>query len=68
MCVFLCLGKGVISFEELCELGAKFMGEEEEDVEKVREELREAFRLYDKEGKLQLNNFIASLISPSLLY
>jgi len=27
------------------------MGEEEEDVEKVREELREAFRLYDKEGK-----------------
>ena len=30
------------------------MGEEEEDLEKVREELREAFRLYDKEGKLGL--------------
>lgn len=27
------------------------MGEEEEDVEKVRDELREAFRLYDREGK-----------------
>ncbi|XKL63390.1 hypothetical protein PGB90_005754 [Kerria lacca] len=43
-------GNGTLTFEELCELGAKFMGEEEEDLDKVREELREAFRLYDKEG------------------
>ncbi|XP_065211040.1 troponin C, isoallergen Bla g 6.0101-like isoform X2 [Planococcus citri] len=43
-------GKGTLTFEELCELGVKFMGEEEEDLDKMRDELREAFRLYDREG------------------
>lgn len=30
------------------------MGEEEEDLDKVKVELREAFRLYDKEGKCEI--------------
>lgn len=51
-------GKGTLNFEELCELGAKFMGEEEEDLEKVRDELREAFRLYDKEGMFLYVNYV----------
>lgn len=49
---FLIIGNGTLTFDELCELGTRFMGEEEEDLDKVREELREAFRLYDREGKL----------------
>lgn len=49
---FMIIGNGTLTFDELCELGTRFMGEEEEDLDKVREELREAFRLYDREGKL----------------
>lgn len=41
---------GELDFEEFALLASRFV-EVEEDVEAVTAELREAFRLYDKEGK-----------------
>ncbi|KAF7277939.1 troponin C, isoallergen Bla g 6.0101-like isoform X1 [Rhynchophorus ferrugineus] len=43
-------GNGVMSFEEFAHLAARFLVEEEEDVEAILRELKDAFRLYDKEG------------------
>jgi len=40
---------GRLEFEEFITLAAKFIIEE--DAEAMEKELREAFRLYDKEGK-----------------
>ena len=42
-------GSGYLEFEEFCQLSAKFLVEEDE--ESMKKELREAFRIYDKEGK-----------------
>jgi len=41
-------GSGELDFEEFAGLAAKFMVEE--DAEAMQHELKEAFRLYDKEG------------------
>jgi calmodulin len=38
-----------LEFEEFCMLSSRFLVEEE-DPEAMRQELKEAFRLYDKEG------------------
>ncbi|XP_023016538.1 troponin C, isoallergen Bla g 6.0101 [Leptinotarsa decemlineata] len=43
-------GNGVMSFEEFAHLAARFLVEEEEDTEAILRELKDAFRLYDKEG------------------
>lgn len=43
-------GSGELEFPEFCQLAAKFLTEEEEDQEAMITELREAFRMYDKEG------------------
>ncbi|XP_077285338.1 troponin C, isoallergen Bla g 6.0101-like isoform X1 [Arctopsyche grandis] len=43
-------GSGELEFPEFCQLAAKFLTEEEEDQEAMVKELREAFRMYDKEG------------------
>ncbi|CAB3368217.1 troponin C, isoallergen Bla g 6.0101-like [Cloeon dipterum] len=43
-------GSGQLEFEEFCLMSSRFLGAEEEDPEAMRQELREAFRLYDKEG------------------
>ncbi|XP_060529846.1 troponin C, isoallergen Bla g 6.0101-like [Cylas formicarius] len=43
-------GNGVMSFEEFAHLAARFVVEEEEDVEAILRELKDAFRLYDKDG------------------
>eukprot|EP00092_Neocalanus_flemingeri_P020573 GFUD01022288.1.p1 GENE.GFUD01022288.1~~GFUD01022288.1.p1 ORF type:complete len:167 (-),score=67.91 GFUD01022288.1:202-702(-) len=40
---------GKFTFLQFCEVSAKFMVED--DVEQMREELKEAFRIYDKEGQ-----------------
>lgn len=40
-----------MSFEEFAHLAARFLVEEEEDVEAILRELKDAFRLYDKEGE-----------------
>jgi Ca2+-binding EF-hand superfamily protein len=49
---------GRLEFEEFITLAAKFIIEE--DAEAMEKELREAFRLYDKEG--MLSGFIADII------
>ncbi|KAK8381296.1 hypothetical protein O3P69_018406 [Scylla paramamosain] len=41
-------GSGELEFEEFVELAAKFLIEEDEEA--LKEELREAFRIYDKGG------------------
>lgn len=41
-------GSGELEFEEFVQLAARFMVEE--DAEAMQQELKEAFRLYDKEG------------------
>lgn len=43
-------GSGQLEFDEFLTLTARFLVEE--DAEAMQEELREAFRLYDKEGQL----------------
>ncbi|XP_026724643.1 troponin C-like [Trichoplusia ni] len=42
-------GTGQLEFSDFCSLAAKFLTEEEDD-EAMQKELREAFRLYDREG------------------
>ena len=41
-----------MEFGEFCQLAAKFLVEEDE--EGLKKELKEAFRIYDKEGTLRL--------------
>ncbi|KAJ8981984.1 hypothetical protein NQ317_013636 [Molorchus minor] len=55
-------GNGVMSFEEFANLAARFLLEEEEDTEAILRELKDAFRLYDKEGKAIMH------VSPRLGY
>lgn len=43
------IGSGQLEFEEFCILASRFLIEE--DAEAIQKELREAFRLYDKEGE-----------------
>merc|ERR1719260_335365 len=40
---------GKFSFNQFCQVAAKFMIEDDE--EQMKEELKEAFRIYDKEGQ-----------------
>merc|ERR1719510_1227196 len=41
-------GSGLLEFGEFCQLAAKFLIEEDEEA--LKKELKEAFRIYDKEG------------------
>ena len=41
-------GSGLLEFGEFCQLSARFLIEE--DDEALKKELKEAFRIYDKEG------------------
>merc|ERR1712128_195665 len=41
-------GSGLLEFGEFCQLAAKFLVEE--DDESLKKELKEAFRIYDREG------------------
>lgn len=43
-------GNGEMSFDEFAHLAARFLVEEDEDTEAILKELKDAFRLYDKEG------------------
>jgi Ca2+-binding EF-hand superfamily protein len=47
---------GRLEFEEFITLAAKFIIEE--DAEAMEKELREAFRLYDKEGKFTVSLWV----------
>ena len=53
------LGSGLLEFGEFCQLAAKFLVEEDE--EGLKKELKEAFRIYDKEG-----NVMTTLVSTKL--
>jgi len=47
-------GSGLLEFEEFAQLAAKFLLEE--DLTELKKELREAFRIYDKEGVGYITN------------
>ena len=49
-------GSGELEFPEFIQLAAKFLVEEDE--EEMRWELKEAFRLYDKQGKNQMTSTV----------
>lgn len=55
-------GSGELEFEEFCTLAARFLVEE--DSEAMQQELREAFRLYDKEG----NGYITTDVFRDILH
>lgn len=52
------MNQGYLEFEEFCQLSAKFLVEEDE--ESMKSELKEAFRIYDKEGDQDLMDNKAS--------
>jgi len=47
-------GSGLLEFEEFAQLAAKFLLEE--DLVEMKKELKEAFRIYDKEGLGYITN------------
>merc|ERR1711983_430328 len=53
-------GSGLLEFGEFCQLAAKFLVEEDEEA--LKKELKEAFRIYDKEG----NGYISTEILKEL--
>ncbi|XP_012273172.1 troponin C [Orussus abietinus] len=54
---------GSMNYEEFCQLAAKFL-EEDQDTEAIQQELREAFRLYDREG----NGYITTDVFRDILH
>jgi len=61
-------GSGEIEFGEFCQLCAKFLVEDP-DVETLKRELKDAFRIYDKEGQgfittETLRGLISELLAP----
>ncbi|CAL7951883.1 unnamed protein product [Xylocopa violacea] len=54
---------GEINFQEFCSLASQFM-EEDTDTEAMQQELREAFRLYDREG----NGYITTDVFRDILH
>jgi len=54
-------GSGELEFEEFITLASRFMVEE--DAEAMQQELKEAFRLYDKEG----NGYISTSVLKEIL-
>merc|ERR1711937_86824 len=61
-------GSGEIEFGEFCQLCAKFLVEDP-DIETMKRELKDAFRIYDKEGQGfitmdVLRGLIAELLAP----
>lgn len=52
-----------MSFQDFCGLASRFM-EEDTDTEAMQQELREAFRLYDKEG----NGYITTDVFRDILH
>lgn len=47
--LFAVLGNGRVNFDGFCRIAGRFMEEEDEQV--MQHELKEAFRMYDKEGE-----------------
>merc|ERR1719315_892558 len=60
-------GSGQIEFEEFLVLAKKFMTEDEdEDAGELEKELKEAFRLYDKEGQGYITTDVLKTILAEL--
>ncbi|KAK0085123.1 hypothetical protein PV325_005743 [Microctonus aethiopoides] len=55
-------GSGELKYEDFCQVASKFM-EEDVDVEALKVELKEAFRLYDREG----NGYITTDVFREIL-
>ncbi len=55
-------GSGYLEFQEFCQLSAKFLVEEDE--ESMKKELKEAFRIYDKDG----NGYIPTSALKEILH
>ena len=49
-------GSGLLEFGEFCQLAAKFLVEEDEEA--LKKELKEAFRIYDKEGMTSIRHYL----------
>ncbi len=47
--IFSPTGSGLLEFGEFCQLAARFLVEEDEEA--LKKELKEAFRIYDKQGQ-----------------
>ena len=58
-------GSGYLEFEEFCQLSAKFLVEEDE--ESMKKELKEAFRIYDKEGRWKFGCFLRTVKMQTFL-
>ena len=56
-------GRKEIRFDTFCSLASRFL-EDDADTEAVQSELREAFRLYDKEG----NGYITTEVFRDILH
>ncbi|CAD1472615.1 unnamed protein product, partial [Heterotrigona itama] len=54
-------GTGKVNFDGFCKIAGRFL--EEEDAEAMQEELKEAFRLYDREG----NGYITTATLKEIL-
>lgn len=54
----------MLEFGEFCQLAAKFLVEEDEEA--LKKELKEAFRIYDKEGKKLI--FLKSKIAVDIVF
>jgi len=54
----------LLEFGEFCQLAAKFLVEEDEEA--LKKELKEAFRIYDKEGKKLI--FLKSKIAVDIVF
>lgn len=62
------LGSGELEFEEFVTLAAGFLTEDEpEDVEAMQAELKEAFRLYDKEGSIDILMILHKKINKNFI-
>lgn len=60
-------GSGELEFEEFVTLASRFMVEE--DAEAMQQELKEAFRLYDKEGTKYIQySKIASILAARFIF
>merc|ERR1719419_1110194 len=55
---------GKFNFTMFCQVAAKFMIEDDE--EQMKEELKEAFRIYDKENQGFITNEVLKEIDPTL--
>lgn len=55
-----------MNFDEFANLSARFLVEEEEDTEVILRELKDAFRLYDKEGMLYMLRYMSRATRPKI--